>query len=99
NQLNPGGSGQAYRLIGVTFRLEQTAALQLDSGRGLRDVPLRRLITGQILDQKPPLVSGDFRVAAFGWTNDAAKIFWRIEQSTPLPFNLLSATIDIKVND
>lgn len=93
------GSGRATRLVEALFRLEDTAALRLDVGRGLKDVALKQLSEDEILDEPAPLVSGDIRVRALGWQADGTKPLWRIEQSVPLPFTLLSVTTELKVND
>jgi hypothetical protein len=92
------GGGRSLRLVEACFRLKDSSALQLDSGRGLRDVALRSFGAEEILDAPPPLVSADVRVRAFGWQNDFSKPLWRIEQNLPLPFTLLSVGIEIKVN-
>jgi hypothetical protein len=81
------------------FRLQDTAALRLDVGRGLSDIALRRFGAGEILDEPLPLVSGDIRVRALGWQSGNTSPLWRIEQSVPLPFTLLSVTTELKVND
>ena len=93
------GSGRKIRLIEGLFRLQNTAAFRVDVGRGLKDVSLRDLSEGTPLDAPAPQVSGDITVRALGWQQDGTKPLWRIEQSTPLPFTLLSVTSEIKVND
>lgn len=93
------GSGRAVRLVEAIFRIEDTAALRLDVGRGLKDVVLRQLGEDPVLGEPPPLVSGDIRVRALGWQADGTKPLWRIEQAAPLPFTLLSVTTELKVND
>lgn len=97
--IDNGGSGRAIRLVEGLFRLEGTAALKLDVGRGLKDVSLRRLGESEILDAAAPTVSGDIRVRALGWQADGTNPLWRIEQDVPLPFTLLSVTTELKVND
>lgn len=94
-----GGSGRMVRLVQAIFRLENTAALRLDVGRGLKDVALRQLGEDPVLDAPPPRVSGDIRVRALGWQSRGDQSLWRIEQSTPLPFTLLAVTTELKVND
>ncbi|MBU0801056.1 MAG: hypothetical protein KKA05_08630, partial [Alphaproteobacteria bacterium] len=94
-----GGTGRATRLVEAIFRVEGTAALRLDVGRGLRDVALRQFGADSVLDAPPPRVSGDLRVRAFGWQTQTDKPLWRIEQAVPLPFKLLSVTTELKVND
>ncbi|MCM2343312.1 MAG: hypothetical protein NDJ24_01980 [Alphaproteobacteria bacterium] len=97
--LEQGGAGRAVRLVEAVFRLEQTAALRLDTGRGLRDIPLRQLGMDTILDSPPSRVSRDLRVHALGWQTDNHRPLWRIEQDMPLPFTLLSVTTELKIND
>lgn len=97
--LEQNGAGRAIRLIEAVFRIEETAALRLDIGRGLRDIPLRQFGVDTILDEAPPRISRDVRVHALGWQNDTAKPLWRIEHNMPLPFTLLSVTTELKVND
>jgi hypothetical protein len=87
------------RLVEAVFRIEETAALRLDVGRGLRDIPLRQFGIDIILDEAPPPVSRDVRVHALGWQNDTSRPLWRIEHDMPLPFTLLSVTTELKVND
>ncbi|NBX65892.1 MAG: hypothetical protein EBQ96_02740 [Proteobacteria bacterium] len=97
NALSNGGIVRTARLVEAVFRIESTAALRVDVGRGLRDVPLREV--GGSLDTPPPEVSGDIRVRAFGWQQDGTKSLWRIEQSVPLPFTLLSVATNIKASE
>ncbi len=93
------GSGRKLRLVEGIFRLRDTAALKLDVGRGVRDVLVKEIGTGQILDTPNPLVSGDIRIRSLGWQQDGTQPLWRLEQDTPLPFTLLSVSTEIKVND
>lgn len=93
------GGGRKIRLVEGLFRLQDTAALKLNTGRGLYDVALRQFGEDEILDDPAPLVSGDISVRALGWQKDGVTPLWKIEQETPLPFTLLSVTTEIKVND
>ena len=95
----PAGQVRAARMVEATFRVKDTSALRLDTGRGLQDIPLRQFNEDDILDAAQPLVSGDIRVRAFGWSRDLTKPFWRIEQDLPLPFALLSVNMEFKIND
>lgn len=92
------GYSRAVRLVEATFRLSNTAALTLDIGRGLKDISLRQLGEASVLDAPPPLISGDIKVRAYGWKNDTSKPLWRIEQSLPLPFALLSVHTEVIAN-
>lgn len=98
SNIGASGLGKAFRLVEAVFRLSATSALRVDSGRGLLDVPLRQIGEDDILDAPPPVVSGDIRVSAYGWSRDSSKPLWRIEQDAPLPFNLLAVQSTIISN-
>ncbi len=93
------GGGRKIRLVQGIFRVQDTAALRLDVGRGPHDIALRQLGEDEILDAPPPLISGDIRVRALGWKPGDTSTLWRIEQTAPLPFTLLSVTTELNVND
>ncbi len=99
NEVAKVGSGRKLRLIEGIFRLKDTAALRLDLGRGAKDIALEQFGETQILDGGMNVINGDVRVRSLGWQKDGTKPLWRIEQSSPLPFTLLSVSSEIKVND
>ena len=86
------------RLVGATFRLLDTPAFDVDLGRGVQPVPFRRLDTA-LLDAPPAPFTGDVTLRALGWRRDALAPLWRVEGETPLPFTLLSVTIDMRTSD
>jgi hypothetical protein len=94
-----GSQGVAMRPIETIFRLHETRALVLDTGRGPSPVPLGKLDGGAQFGQPPAVFTGDRRVRHLGWTRSATKPLWRIVQDAPLPFTLLSVTTELKVND
>jgi hypothetical protein len=94
-----GGTGRRTRMIEAIFRLQETQALRLDTGRGPRDIVLRQIGEEEILDAPPPSISGDIRIHALGWQANGADPLWRIEQSVPYPFTLLAVTTELKIND
>jgi hypothetical protein len=93
------GDKRAVRLIEAVFRVKDTAALRLDVGRGLKDIPLRQFGEDEILDAPAPLVTADIPVRAYGWRGDLTRPLWRIEQDIPLSFNLLSVNAEVKVGE
>lgn len=93
-----GARSAPLRLVSVGFRLLETAALDVDLGRGPAPVPFRRLDT-PLLDAAPPRFSGDVRLSALGWRRDAMRPLWRIEGDAPLPLTLLSVTTDMRTTD
>lgn len=93
-----GSPGLTVRLIRAVFRLKDTAGLKLDTGRGPRDVPFKRLGTSGVLDTAPPLYSGDVGVRALGWVRDGTQPLWRVSGDAPLPCTILSVTTEMKVN-
>lgn len=86
------------RPVSVTLRLQDTAALSLDTGRGPVEIPFRRF-GGDVLDAAPGFFTGDKTVHAFGWRDSLSTPLWRIEQDAPLPFTLLSVATEIGFND
>jgi len=76
-----------YRPVRVSLRLHATEALRIDVGLGLHEVALPHI----------PF-TGDVELRALGWRRGPAAPAWRVEQDLPLPFTLLSATTDTRVN-
>lgn len=96
--ISEAGGGRMARLIEAIFRIKDTSALKLDTGRGMNDIPLRE--TNEVtLGSPPPSITGDIRVKSIGWQPKLTSPLWKIEQDTPLPFTLLSVITEIKVND
>ncbi|MDB5376534.1 MAG: hypothetical protein JWR00_980 [Rubritepida sp.] len=93
-----GARSAPLRLVSVGFRLLETAALDVDLGRGPSPVSFRRLDT-PMLDAPPPRFSGDIRLSALGWRRDAMRPLWRIVGDVPLPLTLLSVTTDMRTTD
>ncbi|WOI09514.1 hypothetical protein [Thalassospira lucentensis] len=89
--------GNALRLVSVTFRVQQTEQLRVDTGRGLRDVALGR---GR---QEDAAYSGDVSLRALGWRRGSAGRdndgLWRIAGDFPRPFLLLGVASELGVND
>ena len=96
--ISEAGGGRMVRLIEAIFRIKDTSALKLDTGRGMNDIPLRE--TNEVtLGSPPPSITGDIRVKSIGWQPKLTSPLWKIEQDNPLPFTLLSVITEIKVND
>lgn len=99
----PTGEGSAMlalRPVETVFAIQDTPALTVDTGRGPRPLPLRRLTdTSAMLDAGPAPVTGMVRHRHLGWTRDPSRPLWRITGDTPLPFTLLAASTELKVND
>ena len=95
--LNGGTQGGRVRPIAFTFRVRNTAALLLDVGHGLQNVPFKRFGAG-VLDQALVPFTGDKKVRAYGWRAGDLSPLWRIEQDTPVAFTLLAVASEISVN-
>jgi hypothetical protein len=93
-----GAATGPLRLVAVTFRLLETAALSVDLGRGVEPVPFRRLDT-VLLDAAPAPFTGDVTLRGLGWRRDRLRPIWRIEGDAPLPMTLLSVTTEIRMTD
>jgi hypothetical protein len=92
------GPGAVVRLVSANFRLLDTQALYIDSGRGLTAIPFRRY-GRDALDAAPPVFSGDVKIRAIGWTRDAFKPLWRIAQDVPLPCTVLAVATEMKLSE
>jgi hypothetical protein len=93
----PGGHEPAYRPVRITLRLLATQSVHIDTGAGLRELPMRTVGEGP-MDRSPAPFTGDRSLRALGWRRGIEQPPWRIEQNTPLPCTLLSATTEVKVN-
>ncbi|BDG73742.1 hypothetical protein [Roseomonas fluvialis] len=97
--ISPSGAATGpLRLVAVTFRLLETAALSVDLGRGAEPVPFRRLDTS-LLDAAPPSFTGDVTLRGLGWRRDRLRPVWRVEGDAPLSMTLLSVTTEIRMTD
>ena len=84
-----GGQNRLYRPVRVVLRLLATRALRVDTGEGLREMPLPGGGTP---------FTGDIQMRAIGWRRGLEQPPWRIIQDDALPFELLSVSIELKVN-
>jgi len=91
------GLAPAYRPVRITLRLLETQSLRIDTGDGLHELVLHT-VGGGPTDRAPSPFTGDLSLRALGWRRGAEQPPWRIEQDTPLPCTLLSATTEVKVN-
>ncbi len=80
-----------YRPIRIGLRLGPTDGLMLDTGSGMRSVRLGgRAGVNEIFDVS---------VRARGWRRGTAVLPWRLAQTKPMPFQVLSVTVEAKVNE
>ena len=85
-----GASNDLYRPVRIGLRLGPSDSLMLDSGSGMRPVTIGR--TAGVNDVF------DLNVRARGWRRGTAALPWRLAQAEPGPFQLLSVTVEAKVN-
>ncbi|MBF0355009.1 MAG: hypothetical protein HQL43_07230 [Alphaproteobacteria bacterium] len=97
--LPPAGLVKPMRLISALFRLQNTQALRVDTGRGEQPVPFKRLGEGGVLDQAPQPFTGEVRLRALGWRRNHAQALWAVRGQDPLPCTILSVTTETKVSD
>ncbi|MEI6559985.1 MAG: hypothetical protein WCO00_16425 [Rhodospirillaceae bacterium] len=91
--------GTPVRLVEASFRLQDTAAVRIDLGRGAFDLPMHRFGPAPLSTAPLPLVSGDRSLKTLGWLRDLTQPLWRIAQDAPLPFTLLSVATELKVSE
>ncbi|MCA8933863.1 MAG: hypothetical protein KDA49_15415 [Rhodospirillaceae bacterium] len=94
-----GSLGVALRPVRTIFRLLETAALRVDTGRGPTAIPLGTLNQASGFGTAPAPITGDRTLRHLGWTRSSDRALWRIDQDDPVGFCLLSATTEVKVND
>lgn len=93
-----GGPGSVVRLVRANFRLLDTCALHIDTGRGLTPIPFRRF-GRDAFGAAPPTFSGDVQIRAIGWRRDAFAPLWRIAQDMPLPCTILAVATEMKLSE
>ena len=98
NAVGSDGAGRSARLVEAQYRLQNTFALRLDIGMGLRDMSLRRNLNQTTIGSAPPRFDGDLTVRGIGWAKDLTRPLWRIEGDAPLPFTLLAVSAVININ-
>lgn len=87
-----------YRLVSITLRVLDTAALGVDLGRGTQPVAFRRLGIASF-DAAPARYTGDIVMRAVGWRRNRLQPLWRVEGDAPLPMALLSVTTETRIID
>ncbi len=92
----PMAPGQIVRMVRAHFRVLDTQALHIDTGRGATAIPFRRF-GKDTFGAGPPTFSGDVRVRAIGWNRDAMQPLWRIVQDVPMPCTVLSVSTEMKL--
>jgi hypothetical protein len=97
--LPPAGLTKPVRLISATFRLQDTKALLVDTGKGALPVPFKRLGAGNLLDTGVAGFTGEVKLRAIGWKRHSTEPLWAVRQSDPLPSTVLSVTTETKVSD
>jgi hypothetical protein len=90
-----GAAAGPMRLVRARFRVEATAALSADTGRGLAPVPLARFGRG-LLDAPPVRFSGDCELRGMGWVTQPGQPLWRVASDAPLPCTVLSVMTEVK---
>ena len=85
------------RLVRASFRLQDSTALLVNTGRGNQTVLGPQLGTLQ-LDQPTDPFSGEKTIHALGWCEDTTQPLWKIEQDLPEPLTVLSVNAEIAIN-
>lgn len=86
-------SATKARLLQARFRVLDTKAMHIDTGRGATPIPFTRRMGDRFI-ASPPAFSGDLNIRAIGWLRPSTQPLWRIEQDAPQPFTLLRATTE-----
>lgn len=97
--LPPAVSNKPVRLISVSFRLFETRALKVDTGKGAQAVPFQRLGDGLALGQAANPFTGEVKLRAVGWRRNSTEPLWALRQNDPLPMTVLSVTTETKASE
>lgn len=92
-------SPKGVKVIDAVFRVLNTKSFCIDMGNGCLDVPLKRMFKNEILDAPPIVYSGDIELRSIKWIRDLEQAVWSIKSDIPLPFNLLSVVMKLKVKN
>ncbi len=87
------------RLISCTFRIYNTSSIKIDTGKGAYNLPFNRFGSDLILDEQLSPQTKDVKIHSIGWKRNLNDYYWKIISSDPLPFNLLSATSELKIKE
>ena len=90
-------SGRSIRLRKVTLRLQNTASLNINVGRGTQPLPFKKFGTG-ILNTAVPLFTGDKHITTLGWRKVDEQSLYKIAGDDPLPVSVLSIKADVSIN-
>ena len=85
------------RLVRASFRLQESTALHVDTGRG-NEIVLGAQLGAIELDRAPDPFSGERMVHALGWCDDATQPLWKVEQDLPASLTVLSVNAEIAIN-
>lgn len=90
---------KAIRTVDTTFRVVDTRGLSVDLGKGYFNVPLKRMFRDKILDAPPMDFSGDVELKSLRWVRNMEQPAWSVRSDIPLPFNLLSVVMRLKLKN
>ncbi|MDR1477257.1 MAG: hypothetical protein LBI17_03990 [Rickettsiales bacterium] len=87
---------RAVRLLELVLRVVDTPLVQIDTGRGLRNITSLSLDSSGVLDSGVPALSGDVRVKSSGFIRNFEAPLWKIQGSKPYNVKILnvSATVE-----
>ena len=95
--LNSVEAGRKIRIRKITIRLNKTASLKIDVGRGFNNIPFKQFGTG-ILNKPINLFTGDKTINVLGWKTYNSQPLWAIKDDSPLPMAVLSIKTEISIN-
>ncbi len=81
-----------YRLIELTVRLHETKTIEIDTGNGMREIPL----DNKVLDTGLSAVNKDIAVKAIGWRQSFEIPLWKIQSNLPYASCILSTASKIQ---
>ncbi|MGB1361439.1 MAG: hypothetical protein ACPG8V_04910 [Alphaproteobacteria bacterium] len=95
--LNNDYAGSKVRIRKITVKLNKTASLRIDFGKGFNLMPFKKFGTG-IMGKPIELYSGDKTINVLGWKTYNNDHLWTVSDDSPLPMTILSIKTDISIN-
>lgn len=89
-------SPKKVRLVEAIFRILETKSLEVDTGKGVRNIPIND-VDDKAFDTAPEAVTKDVSIRSIGWVNDLKIPLWKVQGEEPLPCTILSVLTEMKI--
>ena len=88
---------RAVRLLRLRLRVMKTPLLQIDTGRGLRNITFLNFDSGNKYDEALPYFDGDLTIRGQGFIRNYQLPLFKIQGSKPYPLRVLNLLAEVEV--